>query len=133
MKVRMLAVIAILSLAACLPVYAQQTPAAPGDDAKAAAKHECCNSGVHGAGCCQGKSAEAVKAGFCQGKSAKEMPCCTKGEKADQAEVQCCIGMKEGQCSAKDGKYCCGGMKEKAEKGCCAGMATQCPAHANGK
>lgn len=131
MKVRTLAVIAVLSLAAWLPAPAQQTPAAAGDT-KAAAKQECCK-GEHAADCCHGKDTEAVKAGLCQGKSAKEMPCCTKGEKADQAAVQCCIGMKEGQCAAKDGKSCCGGVKENVEKGCCSKMSTQCPAHANGK
>src|SRR5215475_11162355 len=133
MKVRMLAAIAIFSLAAWLPVYAQQTSTAPADNSKAAAKHECCKGTDH-ANCCHGKGTEAVKTDCCQGKSAKEMPCCTKGEKADQAASQCCVGMKEGQCAAgKDGKSCCGGVKESAEKGCCAGIPTECPAHASGK
>ena len=129
MKVRMLAIFSILALAAWLPISAQQTPA-PTDDGKAAAKHECCKG--ERVNCCHSKGTEAVKTDCCQGKSAKEMPCCTKGEKTDQASVQCCVGMKEGQCSAKDGKSCCGGVKENAEKGCCSKMGTQCPAHANG-
>ena len=116
MKVRMLAIFSILSLAAWLPISAQQTPV-PIDDGKAAAKHECC---------------KGERVNCCQGKSAKERPCCTKGDKTDQAAVQCCVGMKEGLCSAKDGKSCCAGVKEHAEKGCCSKMGAQCPAPANG-
>jgi hypothetical protein len=138
MKVRMLAVIAIFSLAAWLPVPAQQpvTPAAPaqqtpapaGDSRKATTKHEC-SKGSENVNCCHGKDTEGVKADCCQGKSAKEMPSSTKSDKGDQATVPCCIGMKEGPSTAKAGKSCCGG----AEKDCGSKMATQCPAQANGK
>jgi hypothetical protein len=154
MKVRMLAVISILSLASWLPIQAQQpatpaqTPAAtaPSDDTgKSPAKHACCcaaksqagqdaaaSSDHHAAGCCHGKGMEAAKADCCEGKAAKDMPCCGKNEKADQAAMQCCAGKKDAPCPAKDGKSCCGNMNAKDGKGCCAGMAGQCPAHANG-
>src|SRR5215472_12145631 len=154
MKVRMLGVIAILSLAAWLPIQAQQAAApAPGqqapapapkqDDSKAApAKHECCCAAKANAveghdhqamDCCHGKSGDAAKADCCAGKSEKDMACCAKTEKADKAAMQCCAGMKDGKCAAKDGKSCCRGMNAKDETGCCTGMKEgQCPVHANG-
>jgi len=141
MKLRMFAAIAILSLAASLPVRAQQsatpnspaqqTPATAGDNRKATTKQECCK-GTENVNCCHGKATDTVKADCCQGKSVKEMPCCTNSDKADQAAVPCCIGIKERQSTAKDGKSCCGGVKENAGKGCCSKMAAPCPAHASG-
>jgi hypothetical protein len=154
----MLAVIAILSLAAWLPIQAQQaaSPAAPAaqapataaaqeDTSKAPAKHECCcaaksqkeqgdtaSGGQHAAGCCHGKDTEAAKADCCEGKSAKDTPCCGKNDKSDPKAMPCCAGMKEGQCPGKGGR-CCSNMNAKDGKGCCGGMRRDCPAHANGK
>ena len=138
MKVRMLAVIAIFSLAAWLPVPAQQpvtpvapaqqTPAPAGDSRKATTKHEC-SKGSENVNGCHGKDTRRVKADCCQGKSAKGMPSSTKSDKGDQATVPCCMDMKEGPSTGKEGKPCCGS----AAKGCCLKMAAQCPAQANGK
>jgi len=156
MKVRMLAVLSALALAAWLPLQAQQAPPAQApqtqapaqteDASKLQAKHECCCAAKaqpgqddsathdhHAMGCCHGKDAAAAKATCCEGKDAKEMSCCAKGGKTDQAAMQCCAGMKDGQCAAKDGKACCKDMSAKNAKGCCSGMSGQCPAHAGAK
>lgn len=158
MKVRMLAVISIFALAAWLPIRAQQagtpaapapqtqTPSAPGDSAKPAAKHDCCcaaktQAGQDGAAthdhkamdCCHDKGGETAKGNCCAGKDAKEMACCGKNDKDSKVAMDCCKGMKEGQCSAKEGKDCCKDMQAKDGKGCCAGMAKECAAHATGK
>lgn len=138
MKVRMLAIIGILALAAWLPIQAEQAAQAPAvtgpsaDTNKSAAKHDCCcaaksqtgqdpaaNHDSHGAACCHGKGADAAKAGCCEGKTANNMPCCTKAEKADQVALQCCKGMKEGQCPAKDAKSCCGHERERWKRVLC--------------
>lgn len=131
MKVRMLAVLSILSLAAWLPVQAQQAPTpsaqaaqtpvitkSADDTSKSAAKHECC---------CAAKSQASAS------HDSHSAACCAKSEKTDQASAQCCKEMKDGQCPVEDGKSCCESKNMKAGKECCAGMSGECPAHANGK
>ena len=157
MKVRISAVIAILALAAWLPIQAQQaaTPNAPASQAPAAAEgkskdataHSCCHpkakAGEEATSekadqaameCCQGKGADAAKAACCAGKEAKDMTgCCGQKDAAGKSAMNCCEGKKDTMCAAKDGKTCCSGMTAKGEKSCCAGMTDHCAAHANGK
>jgi hypothetical protein len=140
MKVRMLAVLSALSLALWLPLRAQQAPsaqtpqtpppAASENSGKPADKQECCcaakaqagkdavSHNHHGMACCHGKNANAAKASCCEGNDSKQVSCCAKGEKTVK---QCCAEMQDGPCAAKDGK------------GCCAGVSSQCPAHAETK
>ena len=156
MKVRISAVIAILALAAWLPIQAQQaaTPNAPATQATAAsdekskdaASHSCCHPKAktgqeatsekadHAAmECCHGKGADAAKAACCAGKEGKEMAgCCGQKDAAGKSAMNCCEGKKDMMCAAKDGKACCGDMTAKDGKSCCAGMTDHCAAHTNG-
>jgi hypothetical protein len=157
MKVRISALIAILALAAWLPVQAQQAatpsatapqtqaPATPDEKNKDAAAHGCCHPKAqagqeatdpkqdHAAmGCCHGK--DAAKASCCAGKETKDMAaCCEKKDATGKTAMDCCKSMKDTMCAAKDAKACCGDMAAKDGKGCCAGMADHCAAHASGK
>jgi hypothetical protein len=156
MKVRISAVIAILALAAWLPIQAQQAavPNAPAVEATTVADgkskdaaHNCCHpkakTGQDAASektdqtvmeCCHGKGADASKATCCAGKEAKDMAgCCGLKDAAGKAAMNCCKGRKDTMCAAKDGKACCGGMSAKDGTGCCAGMTDQCAAHPNGR
>jgi hypothetical protein len=156
MKVRMLAAISILSLAAWLPLQAQQS-AAPADPAqksqapaasstpdKASAKHDCCctakettaqaaTSDQQSKGCCHAKTAGEAKASCCDGKDAKDMSCCGKKADASTSAMSCCQAKKHEQCSAKGAKSCCNGKSAQSAKACCTGMADHCPAPASGK
>ncbi|HUL34543.1 MAG TPA: hypothetical protein VL128_11705 [Candidatus Eisenbacteria bacterium] len=157
MKVRMLAGLAVLSLAAWFPLPAQQAaaPSAPAQQSQAPASAE--NAGkspVNGCcpamqkdnatstpevsqamGCCHGKMGDASKAFCCQGKDAKQASCCARqGQSATlKSEMNCCQGMKEGQRAANGAKGCCGQMNAKNAKGCCSGMSTHCPARTQAK
>jgi hypothetical protein len=158
MKVRISAVISILTLAAWLPIQAQQasplntpatqaqTAAQPDGKSKEAAAHSCChpNAQAGQAGttakpdhtamdCCHGKAGDAAKANCCVGKEAKDMGCCGKKDAAGKTAMNCCEGKKDTMCATKDGENCCGNMAAKDAKGCCAGAADHCAAHANGK
>ncbi|GEM_PF-1832594 len=155
MKVRSSVILSALLLAAWLPLQAQQaaTPSAPApaqqspapaaDKPSNAAPKQACCCAAKGApsadapmahdGCCHGKMAADAKSSCCTGKDAKDMPCCAPQDKTNAAAMPCCQGMKDGQCSAKDGKSCCEKMSAKGGKGCCPGMGAQCPAHASGK
>ena len=154
MKVRTPAVIAILALAAWLPIQAQQaaapnTPATTAADGKSkdAAAHSCChlkaktgqeatseNLDKAAMECCHGKSADAAKAACCAGKEAKDMAgCCAQKDAAGKSAMNCCEGKKDTMCAAKDGKTCCSDMSAKDGEGCCPGMTDHCAAHANGK
>jgi hypothetical protein len=157
MKVRISAVIAILALAAWLPIQAQQAPApnAPATPAttaadgknKDAAAHSCCHpkakagqeatsekAGHAATDCCHGKGADAAKAACCAGKEAKDMAgCCGQKEADGKSAMNGCEAKKDTICAAKGGKTCCSDMSAKNEKGCCAGMTDRCAAHANGK
>lgn len=159
MKVRTLAILSILSLAAWLPLQAQQTatpaapaaqsqaPAAADNSAKPQAKHDCCCAAKtqpapgavaehdHAAttSCCHGKMAGDGKASCCAGKDAKEMSCCAKKSEDGKSTMNCCQGMKDAQCAAKGDKACCQHMNTKEGKPCCEGMGGQCAAHASGK
>ena len=156
MKIRIPAVIAMLALAAWLPVQAQQaaapnapaTQAAPAPDGKSkdATAHSCCHpkakTGQEATSekadqaameCCHGKGTDAAKAACCAGKDAKEMAgCCGQKDAAGKSAMNCCEGKKDTMCAAKDGKTCCGDMSAKDGKGCCAGMKDHCAAHPNG-
>jgi hypothetical protein len=158
MKVRMLAAISILSLAAWFPLQAQQSaapadpaqksqaPAASSPSEKASAKHDCCcaakdtsaptaaaNPDSQSKGCCHGKTAGEAKASCCDGKDAKNMSCCGKLDPASTSAMGCCQGMKDAQCSAKGAKSCCNGKSAQSAKVCCTGMADHCQAPASGK
>jgi hypothetical protein len=157
MKVRSLAAISILALAAWLPLQAQQpsAPAGPAQKSQApptdsaekpSAKHDCCCAAKDAAaqaasatsdqkakGCCHSKTANEAKASCCDGKDPKDMPCCPKKDSSATSAMNCCQGMKEAQCSAKGSKSCRNGMTAQNAKECCAGMADHCPAPASGK
>src|SRR5208283_4004020 len=121
MKVRMLAVFSILTLAAWLPIQAQQnatpaapapqaqTPGAPSEKGQASAKHSCCCDPEKK----PGQDAAAAK--------------------PDHQAMDCCQGATEAICAAKNGQTCCSGQNGKDGKDCCAGMAGQCAGHATGK
>jgi len=156
----MLAVFSILTLAAWLPIQAQQnatpaapapqaqTPGAPSEKGQASAKHSCCcdpekKPGQDAAAakpdhqameCCHGKGKDTAKAACCEGKeAAKDMACCGKNDKDGKAAMNCCQGATEAICAAKNGQTCCSGQNGKDGKDCCAGMAGQCAGHATGK
>jgi len=157
MKVRMLAVVSIFTLAAWLPIQAQQptapsapaaqaqTPATPSEKGQPAAKHSCCCEQEKQAGqeaasaktdhpameCCHGKSKDGAKASCCEGKDAKAMECCSKAEKDCKTAMNCCQGATEAICAAKSGQSCCNGLDGKNGKGC-AGMAGHRAGHASG-
>lgn len=149
MKVRMFAVLSILSLAAWLPMQAQQAaaPAAPAqqssahtatDDSKAAKHDGYCpakGSATADAGkdCCHGKASAEGKSTCCEGNDAQAMTCCSHKAEVGKSAADCYEGMKDAQCAAKDGKSCCEKMNAGNQKGCCAGMHDQCPMDASGK
>ena len=151
MKVRIPAVISILTLAAWLPIQAQQsaspnTPVAPSQttaqpDGKGQeeAAHSCCHPKAQAGQeatetkhdqtstvCCHGKAGDAVKAACCAGKEAKDMACCGHKDTAGKTAMNCCEGKKDTMCAAKISKNCCSKMNAKEGKSSCA-------AHADGK
>ncbi len=151
MKVRISAVISILTLAGWLPIQAQQaatpnTPAAPTQTAaqpdgkgQEAAAHSCCHPKARAGQeatetkpdqtateCCHGKAGDAAKAACCAGKEAKDMACCGQKEAAGKTAANCCAGKQDTMCAAKISKNCCSKMNTKDGKSSCA-------AHANGK
>jgi hypothetical protein len=101
MKIRMTAILAILSLAAWLPAMSQQTPTP--QPAAPTAKSACACCDQTGAG--------------------KDMACCSK-DKDNKSAMNCCAGKDAKQCSAKNGKGCCG----KGDKSCCGKDAMACNA-----
>jgi hypothetical protein len=131
MKVRTIAIGLIFTLAAWLPVMAQQTAApqaaaAPTDGAKSAEKSACA--------CCthtkdHGKAATGDHAlsSCCEG---KDMACCKNGAKDNKSAATCCAGKDAKMCSKKDAKECCGKdtmvCNTKDAKNCCAGPAKEC-------
>jgi len=152
MKLRILAVLLIVTLAAWLPLAAQQSaptsqaPATSSDAGKTTAKP---------AGCCceheaqkdKGKAGGAVNHSAmtcCHGKDAKDMACCGKDNKDNKdakASMDCCQG-KDAKMCAKDGKSCYGSDKGKSccgkdavagnsndAKHCCASAADCCAGH----
>jgi len=142
MKVRTPAVIAILALAAWLPIQAQQaaapnTPATSATTAadgksKDAAAHSCCHLKAKTGQ--EATSENPDKAACCAGKEAKDMAGrCAQKDAAGKSAMNCCEGKKDTMCAAKDGKTCCSDMSAKDGKGCCPGMTDHCAAHANGK
>lgn len=158
MKVRISAVISILTLAAWLPIQAQQatapnspttqtqTPAASEGKSKDSSAHSCCHpkalAGQEATAakpdhtameCCHGKAGDAAKAGCCAGKEANDLACCGQKDAAGKTAANCCEGKRDTMCAAKDGKACCSGMNTKDGKSCCAGMTDHCAARANGK
>jgi hypothetical protein len=142
MKLRILAVLLIVTLSAWLPLAAQQSapasqaPAASQDTGKTAVEHACC--------CCDHKAQtdkdKPASAGHsdmacCQGKDAKDMPCCGKGSKDAKATMDCCKG-KDAKMCAKDGKSCCGSGDAKCcggkdAKNCCASASDCCGGHSH--
>jgi hypothetical protein len=125
----MLAVLFALTLAAWLPLQAQQAtnpqhgaqtqgPEAAQNSAKPPAQHECC--------CAKDKQVAH---------NPQAMACCNDvgGAKASCCEGKCCAGMKEGQCPAKEGKPGSQDMDAKKSKGCCAHLPGQCPTHQEAK
>jgi hypothetical protein len=130
MKLRILAVLLVVTLAAWLPLAAQQAaptsqaPATPQDSGKTAVKPACC--------CCdhntqqdKGKAdstPDHSAMACCQGKDAKDMACCGKDAKAS---MDCCKG-KDAKMCAKDGKSCCGSGDAKDGKSCCGKNAVAC-------
>jgi len=142
MKIRMIAVVLILAVAAWLPATAQQsaTPPAQAESAKPAAKSACAccehakDQGKEATGdhasmaCCPGKEGEAAKSASCC--DGKEMACCKKEGKDNQTAMNCC-GSKVGKmCASKNMKECCGrdamAGKGKDGKNCCAGPGHAC-------
>jgi hypothetical protein len=133
MKLRILAVLLIVTLAAWLPLAARQSaptsqaPATPQDSGKSPAKPACC--------CCdhkaqqdKGKAAGAPDHSAmtcCQGKDAKAMACCGKDSKDAKASMDCCKD-KDAKMCAKDGKSCCGSGDAKDGKSCCGKDALAC-------
>lgn len=107
MKIRTIAVMLILALAAWLPLMAQQ-PAAPQTNAPQAQDKNACT------GCEHMKDGKDASKGMacCQG---KDSSCCKKDGKDSQSAMNCCAGKDGAQC-AKDGKGCCG---KDAKQGCC--------------
>ena len=125
MKLRLIAIVLILALAAWLPAVAQQSTGAqttPSTDTKGSAC-ACCHhkdhAGDSGKSCCHGKDGSA---NCCQSKDGKEMACCKEHSKGDQSAMNCCEG-KEGKMCAKNGKGCCSG---KDGKSCCGKDAVAC-------
>lgn len=142
MKLRVLAVLPIVTLAAWLPLAAQQSapasqsPATWQDSGKPTAKPPAC--------CCQHKDQqEKGKAAGAVNHSA--MACCGKGNKDAKASMDCCAGKDATMC-VKDGKSCCGSGDAKTCCGkdavacnskdamrCCASASSCCAGHARGK
>jgi hypothetical protein len=120
MKLRMIAIVLILALAAWLPAVAQQgkgSQTAPSTDTAGSAC-DCCDHKNHASD--SGKSC-------CQGKDGKAMACCREHAKSDQSAMNCCEGKDgKGCCSGKDGKPCCGkdalACSTKDGKNCCQDM-----------
>ncbi len=159
MKVRMLAVIPILTLAAWLPIQAQQaaspaapapqlqTPATPSEKDQSTAKHPCCCDPAKKTGpeataatadqpameCCHGKGTGTTKASCCAGKDAKDMACCGMKDKDGKVVMNCCQGAPAAMCTAKNGMGCCNNPNAKDGKGCCGGIKGQCAGRASGK
>ncbi len=161
MKVRMLAVISILTLAAWLPIQAQQaaspaapapqaqTPATPSEKDQSTAKHPCCcccdpgkKTGPEATAatadqpameCCHGKGTGTTKASCCAGKNAKDMACCGMKDKDGKVVMNCCQGATAAMCAAKSGMGCCDNPNAKGGKGCCGGIKGQCAGRASGK
>ncbi|HXR32191.1 MAG TPA: hypothetical protein VN830_00675 [Verrucomicrobiae bacterium] len=144
MKLRILAALLIVTLAAWLPLAAQQSatsqaPATPKDSGKSA---------VTATGCCcdhQSQQDKSKTAGTpdhsamacCHGKDAKDMACCGKDAKNTKASMDCCKGMDAKMC-AKEGKSCCGSGDAKdgkscCAKDCCASASDCCAGHAHAK
>ena len=135
MKLRILAVLLIVALAAWLPLAAQQS-ATPQDSGKPTAKAACrC--------CCDKSQQDKDKTastpghsamGCCQSKDAKDMACCGKDNKDAKASMDCCKG-KDAKMCAKDGKFCCGkdavACNSKDAKNCCAKASDCCASHAH--
>jgi hypothetical protein len=121
MKIRIIAVLLTLALAAWLPITAQQTaapqpsaqqaPATPSDTGKTACT--CCDHK-------QDQSSDTAKAKNCC--AGKDMDCCKKDGKDSQSAMNCCAGKDGKQCAKKDGKACCG----KDGKACCGKDAMAC-------
>jgi hypothetical protein len=132
MKLRMIAVVLMLTLGAWLPSVAQQTTGSqttPPADSKAAACFCCDHQGHQGdaaKSCCHGKDGAA---NCCQGKDGKEMACCKDHGKGDQTGMNCCKG-KDGKMCAKNGKDCCDNhavaCNTKDGKPCCRGAEGSC-------
>ena len=133
MKIRMIAIALTLTLAAWLPLAAQQSaPAQP-----AAQQAAPTGDSGNGCACCQHmKDGQASKnMSCCEG---KDMDCCKKGGKGSQSAMNCCTGKdakqccgKDGQlCAKKDGKGCCGDQSAanntKDAKHCCGGHQNCC-------
>ena len=127
MKIRMIAVLMILALAAWLPAMAQQA-ASPNQQAQTSAPRVDSAKPVAASACAccdkmndQGKDAKA--ASCCAG---EEMACCKKDSKAAQSAMNCCAGKDGKQCAKKDGKGCCGkdavACNSANGKHCCAGQ-----------
>ena len=155
MKLRMLAVLSILSLPAWLPLRAQQVSRAPQtsqaqapaeDSSKPATRHDgCCAAKAqrgeeaaaapdhHQMGCCNGREEASAKGSCCEGQDPKETSCCAKDEKTNQAGMQCGAGMKGGQRAANDAKSCCKNRTAKDGRRCCSRVAGHCAAHAETK
>jgi hypothetical protein len=131
MKIRMIAVLMILALAAWLPAMAQQVAAPPAPSEQAQAPASLLDSAKRAAtsACAicdktndQGKDAKA--ASCCAG---KEMACCKKDSKNAQSAMNCCSGNDGKQCAKNDGKGCCGkdavACNRANGKNCCAGQS----------
>jgi hypothetical protein len=132
MKIRSVAVLLILSLAAWLPTVAQQSsapqPAAPTADSAKPSDKTACSCCQHSEGntpasksamsCCHDKDAKAAQSSSCcEANDGKQMACCKKDAQGKSAE--CCAGKDAQMCAknAKNGdKPCC---DQTTCKSCC--------------
>jgi hypothetical protein len=97
MKVRLVAILLILFVAAWLPIAAQQSPAPQSAPQSAPQQAE--------PSCCHGQDANSAHSNCCEGKGAKDMACCKKDAQGKPA-ADCCKGQDTQMC-AKNEKGCC--------------------------